>query len=136
MVKLMVKFLVKLLKITWVFLCILVLATTFRFSDPSDPIFRAETEIDIFLFLAMVMLSFPAGYGLALPLSAAACLHLQLYGGYRIDILEYYEPYYNYFYFFYMFSVWALFFFVGYLQWFKLVPWLIARFHSIKKGAD
>lgn len=114
---------VKLLKITWVFLCVLVLVTAFRLADPF-----VDGEVFIAAVLAMIMLSFPASYVMSFLLGTAALLERELSpvldSGYWRDLVEPYDIYRNYF---SLLFVWALFFIAGYLQWFKLAPWLILR---------
>lgn len=122
------------LGIVWLVLCILVLVTTFRVADPF-----AHSEEGIFMVLAMTMLSFPASYVMGSIIGAVSLLAHELSS--LLDISywkEFLKPYDIYRYYFSLLFVWALFFVAGYLQWFKLVPWLIlrliAKFDSYKKS--
>lgn len=107
--------LLKLLKATWFTLCIVVLVVTLYFGD-------AETgrDIDVFLIWSMMILSFPASWIIILLYSGITYLLYMLFSvSLTTDGV--------YMFYGYLFITWVTFFVVGYLQWFKLIPWLIEK---------
>ncbi len=109
---------VKLLKIAWFILCILVVMVTFYFGDTVN-----GRDIDVFLIWSMMILSFPSSWIIILLYSGITYL---LYSLFSVSLTAYSD----YMFYGYLFLIWITFFVVGYLQWFKFLPWMIEKFRS------
>lgn len=106
----------KWLRLLWVLLCITVIVVTFIIYDGTP----ATRDAELILIYGMMMLSFPAGQIIALIFAALGYaletvgLGLAIPSGYSGFLCE-----------------WVVFFAVGYVQWFIVVPffvrWLRAR---------
>jgi hypothetical protein len=93
-------------KVLWIGISLFVLIVTlYAFDD------KPYSDIWIFLTWLMLILSFPAGLIVSL-------VHWALGMGLSITIKTTY---------FSLALEWAAYFILGYLQWFKLVPWLINK---------
>ncbi|MDX9715707.1 MAG: hypothetical protein RBT37_09845 [Dissulfurispiraceae bacterium] len=115
----------KFAKIVWSFLCMLVIIFTLKVpimdSQESDSYFAAGA----FIIYPMMVFSFPSGY-----------LWVSLYGGiiYTLDYFGLSVPFSFGRLDFYItnFVLWLGFFIVGYLQWFKLIPFIIEKWQNKK----
>ncbi|MBI3045570.1 MAG: hypothetical protein HYY78_22415 [Betaproteobacteria bacterium] len=105
----------KIIKALWIGATVFVLAITLYAFDG-----KPNSDIEIFFAWCMLALSFPGG--LLVPL-----VHVALYDGLSITVeTSYFSLVLN----------WGGFFFLGYIQWFKLLPYLIAKLRGFrKKGA-
>ena len=102
----------KIIKALWIGATVFVLfVTLYAFDGKSD------SDIGIFFAWYMLFLSFPGGLLVSL-------VHVALYEGFSITIGASYLSFV---------LDWAGFFVLGYLQWFKLVPYLIAKVRTHKK---
>ena len=107
----------KIIKIVWIILCVLVLFISFYYFD-DDP----KNDIDIFLILSMLFLSFPSGYVAAAVLKLIAILWVKIWG----------EPPSNSY--LLIIIIWLPYFIVGYIQWFVLTPKLVKWIKKRRKG--
>jgi hypothetical protein len=108
-------------KLGWVGLCILILAVSLYLGDPG-----VKRDIDIFLVWSMLVLCFPSSGLIVLLFAGASYL---LYQHFSIaPSAERATTFYAY-----LFLTWLAFFVVGYIQWFKLLPYLIAKLRARKK---
>lgn len=82
-----------------------------------------KSESQIYLIIAMVVLSFPVGliwtYLFALVLSALSQIDIVPGGGWQLDVI----------------LLWVGYVVVGYLQWFELIPRVVARFRMRREPA-
>jgi hypothetical protein len=108
---------VKLLKITWFIACIAVLVWTFVTCGPEANA-TLHGECLLLAAITMALLTLPSGIVWWLLLSGA---------GYTLSLIGIETGGMSTF---AGFAAWIGFVVVGYLQWFKLVPWLIARRHA------
>ena len=105
---------VKIIKICWIMLASVVLFTTeyiFYGSHSSD--------VEILLYWSMIALSFPIGYAGALILTEVY-FHLRVIAD--ITITPSYVS---------IALIWAMFFVLGYLQWFILTPKLVTKLRDL-----
>lgn len=77
---------------------------------------QPNSDIAVFLGWAMLVHAFPVGLIVSLLFAGISYF---LYNSFSVDVKVGY---------FYLLVVWLVFFAAGYLQWFKLLPSLIARF--------
>ncbi len=104
----------KLVRAIWVGATIFVLAITLYAFDG-----KPNSDIGIFFAWCMLILSFPGG--LLVPLA-----HVALFDGLSIAVETSYLS---------LVLDWVGFFALGYIQWFKLAPYLIVKFRALmKKG--
>ncbi|WP_367299684.1 hypothetical protein [Hafnia alvei] len=101
------------LKISWVSISIVVLSITLYFYDGTN-----NSDIEIFLSYSMLVLSFPSGLIVSAFLSGAIYLIALMVDG-DLNGLEV-----NYF---YLVIEWGILFFVGYIQWFYVIPILYRK---------
>jgi len=104
--------LMKIIKALWVGATVFVLVVTLYAFDG-----KPNSDIWIFLTWFMLILSFPAALVVSL-------VHMALGVGFSITIKTSYLS---------LAIEWAAYFVLGYLQWFKLVPYLIAKLHALRK---
>ena len=78
-----------------------------------------NSDADILLGYSLLILTFPFGLGLAY-LSGIVGQFIYAYFGYTFTTS-----------YFSMILTWFVFFIIGYVQWFKFIPWL---FHKWRKG--
>lgn len=107
---------IKIMKVVWVgFTLLILLVTLYAFDD------KPNSDIDIFLSWSMLVLSFPAGLIFAL-----------LFTGISILLGKYFSMviYTTYL---YLGLSWLILFVLGYLQWFKLMPYLVGRLCELKR---
>jgi hypothetical protein len=102
----------KIIKALWIGATLFVLFVTLYAHDD-----KPFSDIWIFLTWLMLILSFPAG----LVVSAA---HYALGAGFSITLKTSYLS---------LALEWSAYFILGYLQWFKLVPYLIAKLRTLRK---
>jgi len=102
----------KIIKALWIGGTVFVLFVTLYFFDS-----KPNSDIWIFLTWLMLILSFPAGLVVSL-------VHMALGVGLSITIKTSYLS---------LALEWGGYFVLGYLQWFKLIPWLIEKFRSYRK---
>ena len=107
---------VRLAKAAWIGVTVFVLLVTLYSFDG-----KPNSDSGIFLAWAMLFLSFPSGGIFALLFSMTSTL---LYEHFSITI---YTTYLS------LLLSWTGFFVCGYLQWFKLVPYLITKLRALKK---
>lgn len=100
----------KLVRAIWVGATILVLAITLYAFDG-----KANSDIGIFFAWCMLILSFPGGLLVALA-------HVALFDGLSIAVETSYLS---------LVLDWVGFFALGYIQWFKLAPFLIAKLRAL-----
>lgn len=98
-------------KFGWIIAGVMVLLTTIYFFDGEQ-----NSDIDVFLIWLMLALSFPGGIVCALIFSGFAYV---LYQATAMTVPTTYLS---------ILLFWAVFFVVGYWQWFVLVPRLVKRF--------
>lgn len=114
-------------KIGWVTLCIAEIIFVLVVADPQHP--DAFRDAGIILGYAMFALSFPLGFIGPLLLWAGGSLLSYVFGLFgRADllVLEGMKFYIS------NFFLWLSFFITGYLQWFKLLPFLIEKWQTRK----
>lgn len=102
----------KIIKALWFGLAIVVLAITLYGFDN-----KSNSDIWIVLTWFMLALSFPAGLLVSL-------LHMCLGEVFSITVKTTY---------FSLALEWLIYFVIGYLQWFKLVPYLLTKLHNLRK---
>ncbi len=102
----------KVLKVLWIGATVFVLFVTLYAFDGNP-----GSDIGIFFAWYMLFLSSPSG--LLVPL-----VHVALYEGLSISIETSYLSFV---------LDWVGFFALGYLQWFKLTPYLIAKLRALRK---
>lgn len=100
----------RLLKIVWIALCVVVLATTLAKFDQ-----RPDSDIADLLLWGMLALTVPSGI-LAMLLYAGFAY--ALHSIFAITLSTTYST---------LTVIWLLFFAVGYVQWFYLLPRMVAR---------
>jgi hypothetical protein len=108
---------INLLKIVWLIACLAVLVWTF-FACGHEANATLRGECSLLTAIIMALLTLPAGILWWLLIGGAS--HVLSSVGIEIGGAAAIAD----------FVVWFGFFVVGYLQWFKLVPWLIARWRS------
>lgn len=96
----------KTITVLWVGVALLVLFATLYFYDG-----RPFSDIWIFLTLMMLVLSFPAGLLISLGHSAAGTIFSTTIETTYVSLT----------------IEWTVYFITGYLQWFRLAPYLFAR---------
>jgi len=101
----------KIIKALWIGAAVIVLSTTLYGFDG-----KPNSDIEVLLGWCMLALSFPGG--LLVPLVSVA-----LYDGLSITIKTSYLE---------IVFVWIGFFALGYLQWFKLLPYLFEKWRKRK----
>ncbi len=102
----------RIIKALWIGATVFVLAVTlYAFDGTSD------SDIGIFFGWCMLATSFPGG--LLVPL-----VHVVLYDGLSIMVETSYLS---------LVFDWVGFFVLGYLQWFKLLPYLIGKIRGLRK---
>jgi hypothetical protein len=102
----------KIIRVLWIGTTVSVLALSlYAFDD------KPNSDIGVFFAWCMLAVSFPVG--LLVPL-----VHVALYDGLSITIKTSYLS---------LALDWAGFFVLGYLQWFKLLPYLIAKIHGLRR---
>ena len=106
----------QLVKIGWIFLCVIVLMVTL---DKFDH--RPDSDISDFLIWSMLVLSAPSGI---LILLLNASLAYILYSALAITIPTTYLT---------LSVTWLLFFIIGYAQWFYLLPRVAAKSRASTK---
>ena len=99
---------IKVLKALWIGATVFVLAVTLYAFDG-----KPNSDIWIFLTWLMLILSFPAG----------------LVGSLVYSVLGVNFSYLS------LALMWAGYFVLGYLQWFKLVPYLIAKLRTVRMNS-
>lgn len=106
-------------KVVWSTASIALLAVTLGSYDQN-----LGRDADLLMLYGMLTLSFPAGFLVAGFFAFAAYLE----DVFRIPLINsYYGPI--------MISlIWLCFFVIGYLQWFKLVPYFIRKFRTRNHG--
>jgi len=104
--------LIKIVKILWMILSVLVLLISLYSYDGSQ-----NSDIGIFYSWSMLILSFPAGL-------IVSALYVVMYDVFSIVIQTSYLS---------IIIDWSLFFILGYLQWFVLIPALIKKYKSKNK---
>lgn len=104
----------KIIKALWIGATVFVLLVTLYAFDG-----KPNSDIGIFFAWCMLFLSFPSGLLVSL-------VYVAVYEGLSITIETSYLS---------LVLDWVGFFVLGYLQWFKLVPWLIARWRSRRTAA-
>lgn len=102
--------------ILWVGLATVVLIVTLYFFDN-----RPNSDIEVFLIWSMLLLSFPSGL---LIIFLFAGISYFLYHFFSVVIVTSYAE---------LLLSWFTFSIVGYLQWFKLIPHLVAKWREKKK---
>ena len=102
----------KILKALWIGTTVSVLAVTLYSFDG-----KPNSDIWIFLTWLMLTLSFPAALVVSL-------VHMVLGAGFSITIKTSYLS---------LALEWAGYFVLGYLQWFKLMPYLITKLRALRK---
>lgn len=96
----------------WIGLCLVVIVFASAIASSIQP--DAHKAAEIFFAYAMLTLSFPIGFlGPFFVSGLDYLLNLEMLGFYGSN-----------------FVAWLVFFVLGYLQWFKLLPWLIAKWRS------
>jgi hypothetical protein len=100
----------RLLKVLWIALCIVILATTLSKFDQ-----RPDSDIADFLVWGMLVLTVPSGI-LAMLLYAGFAY--ALHNTFAVTVPTTYST---------LSVTWLLYFVVGYVQWFYLLPRLVAR---------
>lgn len=113
---------VQVTRLIWVGLCAFVLVfTLYYFGKPED-----RGDIDLFFYWSMMMLSFPAGavggglfFGVVFVL--AKVFPWPPSDNYYISVLTW-------------ILLWFAFFIPGYIQWFKLVPYVFAKLRKRGSG--
>ena len=105
----------RLLKIIWVVACVLVLLMAFWFFDG-----KSNSDTDIFLVYAMNLLTFPIG------LICTTLIFYVLKIVYDFFSIQIVSSYLSIFFF------WIIFFFSGYYQYFKVLPFL----RNIKRNKE
>ncbi len=103
----------KIIKVLWIALCIVVLCITLYFYDG-----KPNSDISDFLVWTMVLLTFPLGLVIGLLIGWISFL---LYESTGVMSSVSYGM---------LFIAWLIFFIVGYLQWFKMIPLLIQKIKS------
>jgi small-conductance mechanosensitive channel len=96
---------VKIVKLLWIALCIVVLCITLYFYDG-----KPNSDISDFLVWTMVLLTFPLGLIVSLLIGWISFL---LYESTEVVTSVSYGM---------LFLVWLVYFIVGYFQWFKMTP--------------
>ncbi len=115
---------VQVTRLIWVGLCTFVLVfTLYHFGKPED-----HGDLDLFFYWSMMMLSFPAGavggglfFGVVFML--ATVFPWLPYDNYYLSVLTW-------------ILFWFAFFIPGYIQWFKLVPYVFAKIRKRGNGAE
>jgi hypothetical protein len=102
----------KIIKALWIGAISLVLLVTLYSFDG-----KPNSDIGVFLAWSGLLLSFPAGLVVSLT-------HVALYKFFSISIETSHLS---------LVLDWAGFFILGYLQWFKLVPYLVTKIRARKK---
>ena len=106
----------KIIKSLWIAATVFVLAVTLYAYDG-----KPNSDIGIFFAWCMLFLSFPVGLLVSLA-------HVALYDGLSVTIETSYLSF---------IVDWLGFFVLGYLQWFKLVPYLIDKLRAqVKKRGE
>lgn len=100
----------KIFKVLWVLCSLAVLCVTLYSYDP-----QTGNDSGIFLVYGMLFLTFPAGFIVAGGITLLALAQEAL----GIPLLDLIDNIYLGF-----VVMWLLFFGLGYLQWFKFIPWL------------
>lgn len=103
---------VKIIKSIWITAAVFVLAVTLYAFDG-----KPNSDIDVLLVWCMLALSFPSG--LLVPLVGVV-----LYDGLSITVETSYLE---------IVFTWIGCFALGYLQWFKLLPYLITKLRGLRK---
>ncbi len=98
------------LKIAWISVCILLLVVTIYLFDGSS-----NSDVDTLLIWAMLALTFPIGFGCALLFSGIT--HV-LYSCFSITLTNTYLT---------LLLIWVVYFGAGYIQWFKIIPYLTKK---------
>lgn len=101
----------KIIKVLWIGVSIFVLAVTLYAYDD-----KPLSDIWVFLTWLMLILSFPTGL-------VVSAVHYALGAGFSITIQTSYLS---------LALEWAAYFVLGYLQWFKLVPYFIDKLRRLK----
>jgi hypothetical protein len=102
----------KIIKMLWIGAIVLVLLVTlYRFDG------KPNSDIGVFLAWSGLLLSFPVGFLVSLT-------HVALYKLFSITIETSYLS---------LVLDWLGFFILGYLQWFKLAPYLVTKLRARKK---
>lgn len=102
----------KIIKAIWIVAAVLVLAVTLYAFDG-----KPNSDIGIFSVWYMLALSFPCGLLVSLA-------HVVLYDGLSITVETSYLS---------LVLDWVGAFVLGYLQWFKLLPYLITKLRGLRK---
>ena len=100
-------------KVMWFVLGVLVLSVTLYAFDG-----KPNSDIWIFLTWSMLVLSFPASFMVSL-------VHMILGKAFAITIETTYVS---------LTLEWSLYYALGYFQWFKLMPYIIDKFRSLKES--
>lgn len=103
----------KIIKALWIGATVLVLLVTLYAFDG-----KPNSDIWIFLTWLMLVLSFPAALAVSL-------VHMGLGAVFSITIKTSYLS---------LALEWVGYFVLGYLQWFKLVPYLIVKLRALRDG--
>jgi hypothetical protein len=101
----------KIIKVLWTGVSIFVLAVTLYAYDG-----KPLSDIWVFLTWLMLILSFPAGL-------VVSAVHYALGAGFSITVQTSYLS---------LALEWVAYFVLGYLQWFKLLPYLIGKLRGLK----
>ena len=104
--------LMKIIKALWIGAAVFVLFVTLYGFDG-----KQNSDIEVLLGWYMLALSFPSG--LLVPL-----VNMALYDGLSITVETSYLE---------IVLIWIGFFALGYLQWFKLLPYLIIKLRGLRK---
>lgn len=113
----------KIAKIGWVFLSIAVIIFALLVGNPRNP--KAHEEVGMIIGYSMCILSFPTCFLLAYIYSGVLYVieYLGLLSLFSSGTLSFYLT---------NIVFWLGFFTVGYLQWFKLIPFLIEKWQNKK----
>ena len=109
--------LLRYIKLLWVAACVVVFVVSIVLSDPQDK------QSLLLLFYPMIILSFPSGLVVPYVIGGLALMlvHVGVERPYQ-ESVKWEEWYYA------MHTIyWGLFAFVGYLQWFKFLPYIKKR---------
>lgn len=108
---------VQLAKGGWLLLGVIILGFTLYHFDG-----KKNSDVSIFLVWAMLVLSFPVSLVINLFFAGISYLLDNLFpGAIKVEYT-------------YLFIVWLMFFLAGYFQWFKLIPFFLAKFQRARGG--
>ena len=110
---------IRALRILWIIASIAMLIVTLLFYNPT-----LGRDADLLMVYGMLFLCFPSGFLVAGLFASLAILEESL----KIPFLNMDYGSMS------IFIIWFCFFVVGYIQWFKLLPFLIDKWQSRQRG--